>query len=518
MPAKQLVSSKTLISEILSRFPSARAVLDKAGLHGCGGIKGPRESIKYFAKMHDLDEIQLITKLNQAICKAPTVIPVCSQAQEMSTASIYQYFFKTAILFILSAGASWGVWLLFQIGINGTYTSSVSLSHINAHGHVMIFGWVILFVMGFAYQALPRMWRVKLYKPHLAFLAFTLMTTGIITRTLGMGFDLNGAQTILMVVGNIAEILAISIFIFQLYNTFDQSDQLLSPYIAFIGMGLFWMLAQAVYGSWHFYQLHVLTGQKLLNAVATYQAPLRDMQVHGMALCIILGVGMRVFVGMFGFKPLNIKIGWWSFIIINISVLLEIILFLVYRTTGNHLYAGLLMLPWLGLFGGCLMYTLGMNLTAKSEIQHGSVKYVRTAFSWLMLSMLMLLLLPVYQVISEIKFSHAYYGAIRHAITVGFISLLILGISTRMAAAMNQIDQQKQSWMWWSFILINLGCFLRVTLQIATDWHEIAFKLVGFSGALEVSGILIWAAVMWSWMKKSKTAEVQNKSIGARAN
>jgi len=48
--------------------------------------------------------------------------------------------------------------------------------------------------------------------------------------------------------------------------------------------------------------------------------------------------------------------------------------------------------------------------------------------------------------------------------------------------------------LWLPFLLINLGCLLRVGFQIGTDWHPLFFKLVGVSGMLEWTGLAIWAA------------------------
>ena len=55
----------------------------------------------------------------------------------------------------------------------------------------------------------------------------------------------------------------------------------------------------------------------------------------------------------------------------------------------------------------------------------------------------MLLMLPVYQTATGIKFSHAYYGAIRHAITVGFISLMIMGMAAKVVPTLNGLDPRK---------------------------------------------------------------------------
>ena len=46
----------------------------------------------------------------------------------------------------------------------------------------MIFGWVGLFVMGFAYQSFPRFKYVTLWRPDLANLTLYLMLIGIVSR------------------------------------------------------------------------------------------------------------------------------------------------------------------------------------------------------------------------------------------------------------------------------------------------------------------------------------------------
>ena len=57
------------------------------------------------------------------------------------------------------------------IGFAGKFTG-MNIHHVNAHGHAQIYGWVGLFVMGFAYQAFPRMWQTTLAAPRLAVVAF----------------------------------------------------------------------------------------------------------------------------------------------------------------------------------------------------------------------------------------------------------------------------------------------------------------------------------------------------------
>ena len=87
---------------------------------------------------------------------------------------IYRPFFLSGIAVVLTLGAVWGAYLLVRIALLGKFTA-VGLHEVNAHGHAQIFGWVGIFVMGFAYQAFPRLKQTTLRHPGLAWLSFALM-------------------------------------------------------------------------------------------------------------------------------------------------------------------------------------------------------------------------------------------------------------------------------------------------------------------------------------------------------
>jgi len=143
-----------------------------------------------------------------------------------------------------------------------------------------------------------------------------------------------------------------------------------------------------------------------------------------------------------------------------------------------------------------------------------SLKFLRAAYAWLFISLAMLLFLPVYQFVvlpafapqstaSQTGFSHAYYGAIRHAITVGFVSLMIVGVAAKVVPTLNGVDVRSLSLLWVPFLLLNFGCTLRVAGQVATDLTSSAFPFAGVSGVLEVTGLALWgwhlARLMLGW-------------------
>lgn len=168
-----------------------------------------------------------------------------------------------------------------------------------------------------------------------------------------------------------------------------------------------------------------------------------------------------------------------------------------YRWANDHRIAALLMVPWLMLAVGTVMMASPWRLWRPlPRADHRSGKFIRAAYGWLALSLVMLLLLPVYQLATGIPFSHAYYGAIRHAITVGFVSLMIMGISARVIPALRGIHPGGLPSLTGPFVLVNTGCLLRVSLQTLTDVHPAFFAVVGMSGLFELAGLAWWGADM----------------------
>jgi uncharacterized protein involved in response to NO len=130
----------------------------------------------------------------------------------------------------------------------------------------------------------------------------------------------------------------------------------------------------------------------------------------------------------------------------------------------------------------------------------------------------MLVLLPAYQFgllrafapdshAAEIGFSHAYYGAIRHAATVGFISMMILGVAAKFVPVFSGIDGRTLPKLWVPFVLLNTGCTLRVTFQTLTDFTSLAFPIAGISGLLEVTALALWGVHLACLMRQRAVAE-----------
>jgi hypothetical protein len=483
-----------LIPDLLREHPEARPVLDRHGLRGCGGRLGPYETIRFFARAHGVDESRLLAELAGSLLHPE---PPGGSDEPSVADAIYRRYFLAGIAVVLSAGATWGAWLLLMIGLGGSFRA-VSVNAVNAHGEAQIFGGVGLFIMGFAYQAFPRFWQASLAAPGLAVVAFGLMVGGLILRTAGIAAAGAWAPAATQALaGGLMEVAAVCLFTGQILATFRRSGARVEAYLGFVFAALGWFVLSSVFSVWHSW--HTMTAPDraaLVWAIATYQAPLRDLQIHGLALSMILGVSLRMLPGIYGLPRVPERRAWWALSLLTASVAGETAVFLIYRWSGNPAYAAGLLLSWAVMTAAVLMVAWPWRLWRPLPEADRTGKFVRAAYAWLAVSLAMLLSTPAYQWIAGVGFSHAYFGATRHAITVGFVSLMIMGMAARVVPTLNGVDPRTLSRLRISFLLVNLGCLLRVSMQVATDWTGSAYAPIGLSGTLEVAGLAWWGLAL----------------------
>jgi hypothetical protein len=505
-----MVDGKVLIPDLLRSKPSARAVLDRYGLRGCGGEWGPVETLEFFAKAHDVPLSLLLQEIRNSQDGAPAPDSAGLSPDDKLADAIYRPFFKAGILTILSVGAVWGAYLLLRIAYQRSF-SAAGLHEVNAHGHAQIFGWVGLFVMGFAYQAFPRFKHTSLFHPRFAWLSLWLMLAGIVVRSVAEPLASSWpALGIAAVAGSTLECAAIGIFIWIIAQTFRAGKRPIASYDYYIYCSLGWFLIQAIYEAVYLAAtLAAPDREAVLSLVRTWQGAMREVQIHGFALLMILGVSQRIFPNFCGFPAASRRISLVSLALVNAAVVGEVASLVL--MSRSHIWGAVWYGSVLLLVGTLLVLVRSWHIFTKSSEADRSLKFLRSAYTWLFVSLGMLVFLPAYQfvllprfapdsVAAQVGFSHAYYGAARHAITVGFISLMIVGVAAKVVPTLNGVDIRALSPLWGPFFLINAGCALRVSAQIATDFTNLAYPFAGVSGVFEVTGLALWAVHLWCIM------------------
>lgn len=498
------ITKLTSVAYIVKECPSARGIFDRYGLKGCGGEYGPAEPLAFFAAVHKVNVDALVEELNAELAK-PTKEEYVYQ--ESLADYIYRRFFKAGIAVVLSVGCLWGAINLLEIGLGKSFLQLHLVPSIHAHAHAMVFGWVGLFVMGFAYQSFPRFKYVTLWRPDLANLTFYLMLIGIAAR---IGAELLQPMPVGIGLGILSagsELAAILMFITIILKTARQSLEPHNPYEKFIFGALFWFLVQALLSDFFFFAKAAATDQQqLVMRIALIDGPLRDIQLLGFAALIIAGVSQRFVPVVYGLgKPKHDRqtLIFW---LMNGSLLLDVASYVLLFSTGNLYFAISLELAYILMVVWAALLVIQLRVFSKASEPDRSLKFIRAAYGWLLLAMAMMPFFLLYGVLTHQGFAHSYRGAHRHAFTVGFISMMILGVSSRVVPILAGVDSRQVNSLWRPFILFNVGNGGRVLLQILTDFFpKVAYPLVGFTGFIEVTALFWWGIELWRTMNLSKT-------------
>src|SRR5215471_33265 len=214
------ITKDTSVGDIVRLCPAARRIFDEHGLKGCGGENGPSEPLAFFAVVHQANAEELLREINDEVAN-PNPGPYVYKTSLEDY--VYRRFFKAGVATVLTVGCLWGAINLRQIAMGKSFLQLHLLPSIHAHAHAMIFGWVGMFVMGFAYQSFPRFKNTRLWRPDLANLSFYLLAAGIVA---GMVADMLSPSSIALGLGGISgvcELAAVVLFMTVLYRTARQS-------------------------------------------------------------------------------------------------------------------------------------------------------------------------------------------------------------------------------------------------------------------------------------------------------
>ncbi len=425
---------------------------------------------------------------------------------------VFPRFFLTGIAATLSAGGTWGAIVLLRIAAHHSFTS-VPIFEINAHAQAQIYGWVGMFVMGFSFQAFPRFWQTRLALPRLASAAWLAMTGGIVLRTFGEPLHATPPMAAVALAGGAAQVVSVLLYAAVVLATARRSTRPHTATERYIAAAIAWFVVAGVVDLFHLARtLAAPTAEALVRQVATWQFPLRDLQIQGLAMMMIFGVSLRAFPHWFGTPLPDQRRAHRLWLPLQLAVAVEVVSFVVAMATRAFAWMGLFAAATVALAACATLYVANLRTWARVASPDRSLKFVRAAQAWLVLSLLMLVAAPAYFALAGTPFSHAWYGAMRHAITVGFISLTIMGVAAKVVSLHAPLGARPLGSLAVPFVLVNLGCALRVSMQVATDFARPAFAVAGASGVLEVAGLAVWGAalarVMLARRRQAATAVV----------
>jgi hypothetical protein len=402
------------------------------------------------------------------------------RAREEALSHLLVAFITSGLFFMLFPGTVLGVWNLLQISGRASVVAT-SPAWMQAHGHAQVFGWVGSFILGIGFYSIPKLRGGIKSSFSAAWACWAMWTFGVAVRWIANVYLWE--WRFLLPLSALLELSAFLIFFRAVsqHKPEDPSKSGLVPWVTVVisaAVGLLLVLSTNLVGCFYV---------SLRGATPAFphvfDQRFLGLMAWGFLVPFVWGFSakwMPVFLGLKSLRPRLLL----AAVAVNVSALA--------LTIGG-----------VGIIGSCT-FVLGVALViaalrmfepsvkeAKTRGVHSSFPYfVRIAYAWLSIAAL----LGVAAVRWDL--SGGIWGASRHALTVGFVAVMILCVGQRILpafAGMRLLWSTKL--MFVSLALLNLGCVLRVSCEAIAyqGYAEWPWKILPASGFIELTGLTIFA-------------------------
>lgn len=501
------INRNTIIKNLVRKHPETLSVFRKYNLVVAGGVRGPNEPLAFFAKAHEVDYDEIVKELEAAIEKG---VDEDTETVELKEDKVYAIFFKTAIIMSLTVGVTFGAVVLSYIGARGSF-HSVNHPIVQSHGHAQLFGWVGLCIIGFSFYIVPRIKNVELKHLELTSTCFWLMVTGIVLRVFAQPYS-NETTNIILPISGLLEFMAVIIFTYIIFSTVFSSKENIEIYDKFIKVGVIWFVLCSIM---NFFMDVYLFFTGAHEIPATFYSPFVHVFLFGFVFMFIFAVNIRTVYAFLDVKTVRTNAINTTFWVLNLTIP---IYFIAHVLSRHHPF--FLLISYLTIYSAAfsiLIFVYGIRVFEKSTKELDDVvmdrsysKTIRAAYVWLIIGTLILGAKPFFAAFSEQQY--LLHGAANHALAVGFITMMIIGYASKMVPTFKGVDMYKRSLSELSFVLLNLGCALRVFTQIMIGVSsERYYAFIGFSGWIEFVALAIFGFNIWKTMNAEEDESEEEK-------
>ena len=492
LESHSIVPPTTSIRDLLRRFPATREVLERYGLGDCGGADGPDEPLAWFATVHRLPVDEFLRDVREAAARDAAAAPEPEPSKSGSPFS--PHFIIGSLFLTLTLGATTGMINLIHIAAGG----DVPIDHRQIHGHTQVLGFATLFLMGIAYHALPRILGIGGARQGRSVRwSFWLMFGGVLLRNAGQPFGLLPVGRLLSLLSAAMELtsgLLFARFVFALLRKvragkYDRTD----PLLRFVRAGTLYFLAAmlllAAQGLW-------LGGHVDTVLPAALNEPFYFAALYGFLLAWIYGFGHRIVSLFLGVGPAVRGTSGAALALQAAGVASTLSSWA--PGIGN---SAALWLRDAGLAGVALsaaVYLLGNGFLWRRPVfpmmrtPGAPTIAIRCAFGGLGLWSILELSGVILSRATRIPAQNLWWAdAARHTFTVGFLTLLIVGMSFRILPVFSGKTLWSPRLAYATYGLLLLGSAMRL-LQYPAAFRPLFYVIGSYMGIPVVLALVLY--------------------------
>jgi hypothetical protein len=410
----------------------------------------------------------------------PAQVFALTRAREEALSRLLMAFVSTGLFFMVLPGTFLGVWNLLQISGRES-VGSISPRWLQAHGHAQVFGWVASFIIGIGFYSIPKLRAGAGSSFRAAWLCWGMWTIGVTMRWLA--------------------------------NVYFWEWRILLPFSALLELAAFLIFFSAVSG-----HQPAETGKGKLGAwiyvVMSASAGLLAVLVTNLGGCLYVAyrAATPAFPHMFDQRYLALM-AWgflvpfvwgfsakWMSVFLGLKPLRSGLLLTAVAINLLGLAFTLAGVGWIGswLFVAASATAIMSLRMFEPAVREAKIRGIHSSFPYFVRMAYVWLLIAAGLAVAAGRWDHSggIWGASRHALTVGFISLMILSVGQRILpafAGMRLLRSTKL--MFGSLLLTSIGCALRVSCEVLAyqDYAAWAWRVLPASAVLELCGLTLFA-------------------------
>ena len=412
--------------------------------------------------------------------RSPAEIMDIARARERSLSRLLMAYISSGLVFMLLPGTFLGVWNLLQISGRES-VGSVSPAWLQAHGHAQVFGWIGSFIFGIGFYSIPKLRGATKPAFGAVWACWIMWTMGVAIRWTA---NVYGWQwRLLLPVSAFLELAAFVIFFRAVsqHRPQDTGKNRLEPWVCVVisaSMGLMLALVANFAGT-------IYVARRGASPALPHALDQRYLVLvaWGFLVPFVWGFSTKWMTVFLGLKPLRPRLLLAALAVNFAGIALTL--------AGWGTQATPLFVAGTALAIAALRMFESSRQEPKTRGVHWSFPFfVRMAYGWLLLAGLL--------GIGAARWdsSGGIWGASRHALTVGFIAVMVLSVGQRILPA---FAGMRLLWstglMFAGLALLTIGCTLRVSCEVLAyqEYASWAWNVLPVSAVLELAGITAFA-------------------------
>ncbi len=411
---------------------------------------------------------------------SPAQIMEIARAREASLSRLLMAYISSGLVFMLLPGTFLGVWNLLQISGRES-AGSISPAWLQAHGHAQVFGWIGSFILGIGFYSVPKLRGATKPAFGAAWACWVMWTVGVAVRWAANVYAWQ--WRLLLPLSGILELAAFLIFFSAVsqHRPEDSGKSRLEPWIWVVISASTGLMLTLIANLAVCFYLAVRGASPALSHILDQRYLV--LVAWGFLVPFVWGFSTKWMTVFLGLKPVHPRLLLGA-LVVNFAGVVLTLLGWGAEATAFFVISTALAIAALRMFEPA-------RQEPKTRGVHPSFPFfVRMAYGWLLVAAL----LGVGAVVWDS--SGGIWGASRHALTVGFIAVMVFCVGQRILPA---FAGMRLLWstrlMFAGLLLLTVGCTLRVSSEVLAyqGYANWAWSVLPVSAMLELAGITAFA-------------------------